>query len=341
MAKQKRPSFAVRKRKARIRRITLVGIILLGIIGLISIFPVIGHIKEIRSALDRYDFIRLTGELAWIDENASWLKKVPMIRDGEFWLKLNQGEYEDLESKLAQFSDDKHQFWLFQVHLLMDQENKAQQDIQTLKSSSLRALAEGLLLVKEGDYQKASDKMRTAPDSKLSQDQLVLKYISISRIEMSLGNLDRAQDAWESANKLSPLYPLVVETEYDLTLVSGQWGRAKELSRQLEELPEYAKRSELFLIKKALLALTVGERQIYQQAREELGTQKNGEAYLDYLSGIEFYEQGKFKEAAENFQSALNYGLPESVQRDAENALAQAKERIQAENALNQAKKQH
>ena len=340
MSKKKRPSSAARKRRVRIPRIVGVVFALIFCIGLIINFPVIGHVKEVRSALDRYDIEAVDTELAWIGDNASWLKKVPMIRDGEIWLKLNQGAYDDLEGDLAQFEDDKHRFWLFQAHLLMDQENKAQLDIQTLQSSSLRALAEGLLLAKEGNDQKASDKIRTATDSELNHDEKVLKYISLARIEMSLGDLDRAQEAWKRANELSSDYPLVVETEYDLALTSGQWGRAKELSLRLEEISGDPNRLQVLLIKKALLALTVGERQIYQETLEELGTLKDGEAYLNYLSGTELYEQGNFKEAEKNFQNSLNRGLPNPIRRDAEKALAQAKERIQAENALNQAKKQ-
>ncbi len=340
MAKRKRASSGLRKRKASLPRIVLVVTLILLFMGLILNFPVLGHIKEVRSALDRYDVEGLSGELAWISENASWLKKVPLIRDGEIWLELNQGEYKDLEARLTQFKDDKHRFWLFQAHLLMEQENKAQQDISALQSSSLHALAEGILLAQQGDEQKASVTLQASKDSELNQEAKVLKYISLARLEMSRGDLDRAQEAWKRASEVSSNYPLVIETEYDLALVSGQWGKAKELSLQLEKFPRSSSQADVFRIKKALLALTVGERQVYQQILEELGTRENGVAYVDYLSGIELYGQGKFKEAAENFQNSLDRGLTNPIRSDAESALTQAKERTQAESALNQAKKQ-
>lgn len=340
MAKRKRASSGLRKRKASLPRLVLVLIILLFFIGLILNFPVIGHIKEVRSALDRYDIEGLSSELAWINENASWLKKVPLIRDGEIWLEVNQGEYEDLEARLTKLKDDKHQFWLFQVHLLMEQENKAQQDISALQSSPLHTLAEGILLAQQGEDQKASDTLQASKDSELNREAKVLKYISLARVEMSRGNLDKAQESWKRANEVSSNYPLVIETEYDLALVSGQWGKAKELSLQLESFPRTSSQTDVLRIKKALLALTVGERQVYQQILEEFGARENGVAYVDYLSGIELYGQGKFKEAADNFQKSLDHGLTNPIRSDAEKALTQAKERVQAEGALNQAKKQ-
>jgi hypothetical protein len=84
----------------------------------------------------------------------------------------------------------------------------------------------------------------------------------------------------------------------------------------------------------------VGERQVYQQILEELGARENGVAYVDYLSGLELYGLGKFKEAADDFQKSLDHGLTNPIRSDAESALSQAKERVKAESALNQAKKQ-
>lgn len=328
-----------RKRRVRIQRVLLIGALLLGILGLIVSFPLLGHIKELRAALDRYDVTALEKELAWIDEEAAWLKKIPMIRDGEFWLQLNQGDYANLASQLALYPDDKHRFWLFQLHLRTEQESKAQQVSDGLQSSSLRSLAEGLLLARQGEDQKASDRVQAATDSDLSREEQVLKNIILARLEMSLGNQDKALEAWNRAKALSPHHPLIIETEYDLALASGQWGKAKELGRQIEEMPGFSSQPD-YLIKKALLALTVGERQIWQQTIEELSTMTNGKAYQDYLLGNELYDSGQFKEAAKHFQSALGGDLTNPIKADTEKAWAQANERVQAEAALNQARKQ-
>lgn len=327
-----------RKRRVRVLRVLFLGALLLGMLVLIGSFPFLGHIKEFRAALDRYDVTTLDEELAWINEEAAWLKKIPMIRDGEFWLQLNQGESANLATGLALYPDDKHRFWLFQLHLRTEQESKAQQDIEGLQSMSLRSLADGLLLARQGDYPKAIVRVQAAADSELSREEQILKNIILTRLEMSLRNQDKALEAWNRAKSLSPYHPLIVEAEYDLALVSGQWGKAKELGHQIEDMPGFSNQPD-YLIKKALLALTLGERQIWQQALEELGTIDNGKAYQAYLLGNELYETGQFKEAVKHFQSAIDGDIKKHIRADAEKAWAQANERIQAETALNQAKK--
>lgn len=335
---KRRGHLKIRKGRLRISRVLFVGFLLLSILGIVGNSSLISHIKEFRMAIDRYDVRVLTEEISWIEKNASWLKKIPLIRDGEFWLKLNQGQFEDLESQLAQFSDDKHRFWSFQLHLALSQEGKAQEDIEGFKSSAYRDLAQGLINVKRGNYEKGNEQVRSATDSELSRDEQVLKNISIARIEMSLQDLEKAQKAWERAEALSPLNPLVIEAEYDLALASGQWGRAQEIFPKLEALPGYEERPD-FLIKKALLALTMGERQLWEQTMEKLSSLKNGEAYRDYLLGIEYYEQGEFKQAAEYFQSSMKGSLPTIIHQDAEKAWAQSKERVEADSLLSKAKK--
>lgn len=328
-----------RKRRVRIQRVLLIGALLLGILGLIGSFPFLGHIKELRAALDRYDVTSLEKELAWIDEKAAWIKKLPIIRDGEFWLQLNQGENTNLASQLALYPDDKHRFWLFQLHLRTEEESKALLDSEGLQSFSLRSLAEGLLLARQGEYLKARDRVQAATDSELSREDQVLKNIILTRLEMSLSNQDKALEAWNRAKELSPHHPLIIETEYDLALASEQWEKAKELGRQLEGIPGFSNNPD-YLIKKALLALTIGERQMWQQTLEELSAISNGKAYQDYLLGNELYDSGQFKEAAKHFQSAVDGNLTKQFKADAEKALAQASERVQAETALNQTKKQ-
>jgi tetratricopeptide (TPR) repeat protein len=335
---KRRGSKKGRKLRLRFAKVFFFGIILISLLYLMINFTLIKHIKELRTAIDRYDNKIVTEELTWIDENASWLNKIPFIRDAGFWSRLNQGEYENIDSQLTQFSDDKHRFWLFQVHLAKDEESRAQQDLAGFNSAAYRALANGLLNIKQGKYEEGYQQIQSSAESELSRDEQVLKNISLARIEILRGNQEKAQAAWQKAKEVSPLNPLIREMEYDLALASGQWGKAKEVFLKLEENPSYSERPD-FLTKKALLALTVGERPIWEQAIEKLSKMTNGKAYIDYLLGIENYEQGQFKEAMKYFQSALAGNLPEQIQQDAEKSWIQSKERVEAELALSKVKK--
>lgn len=335
---RKRGRVKGRKKQIRVSRVLFIGVILFVILGLLGNLSLIRHLKEFRTAIDRYDTRSLAKELLWINQNASWLKKIPMVRDGELWLNLNQGQFENLDSQLAEFSDDKHRFWLFQVHLAVGQDSEAQQDIEGLQSMSLRALAKGLMEARLGNFKEGVEQVHLSIDSDLGRDEQVLKNITLARLEMSLGNLDKAQEAWEVAEALSPMNPLISETEYDLALASGQWGRAKTIVAKLEEVPGYDQSPD-FLIKRALLALTLGERQIWEQTIEKLSNIKNGNIYTDYLLGIEYYELGQFKQAAQSLESSMAGELPAAIYQDAKKAWEQATERIKAEPLLNNARK--
>lgn len=324
----------VKKRKLRLGRVFILGIMTIAILISISLFPVFEHIKGVRSSLDSYDVEALTTELAWFDEHAGWLKHLPLIRDGELWLKLSQGEYDGLEERLQAFGDDKHQFWLLQAHLLMGEGDKAQADLVGLESESYHALAEALIQTKTGDYSNAKKKLELAADSDLNLEERVLKAITLSRLEMAVNNYEGARAAWTLAQKMAVQHPLVIEMEWDLALAKGQWGRALELSELLKNSPGNSSRTELMLTKKALLSLTVGERLMYEEIVAQLAEQKNGEALISYLTGNDLYAQGDFKGASERLKNALMLGLPDWVRGDAENALAQAKERIEIDPVL-------
>lgn len=330
----KKKTSRLKKHRLRLGRVMIVGIIAVVLVISMSLLPALGHIKGVRSAVDRYDVEKLAVELAWFDTHAEWLKRLPLIRDGELWLKLSLGEYDGLEERLQAFRDDKHQFWLLQVHLLLGDKEKAQAALAGLESESRHALGEALIEVYAGDHLNARKKLELTGDSGLSLEERVLKAITSARVEMALNNDKGAQAAWAEAKKLAAEHPLVQETEWDLALAEGQWGRALELSDQLTSLSGNTSRRELLLTKKALLALTVGERRVYEETVSQLTGQKNGEALISYLAGNEHYAQGDFKGASERLQNALKLGLPDAVRDDAESALKQVNERVQAELAL-------
>lgn len=330
MSRRRRSSIGVKKRR-RALKVLIAGILFLSLLFLSM--PYLKHINAYRSAIDRYDFNALSQELAWIEDKGSWLKKIPLIREGELWLKLNQGDYENLELELAQYEDDSHRFWLFQLHLLKGQPNDAEKVIQAFSSPTLKRFSEGLLWADKEEYEKAVSTLLTIEDSDLGSEEQVLKSIALARSYMALGKLEQAQKSWQIAAKLSSEHPMVMETEYDLALTTGQWGRAKELSGQIIASQDSPYRQQL-LVKKALLALVVGDRESYQGSLEELGKKEKGEAYVNYLTGLEVYERGEFKQAVEYLQGALELGLPSFVEKDATLALAQARERVEAEDAL-------
>lgn len=330
MSRKKRSSRGYKKRM-RILKILIGGILIFGILFLSS--PYLKHIMAFRGAIDRYDFMALSQELTWMEDKADWLKKVPAIREGELWLKLNQGNHQDLEADLLQYDDDTQRFWLFQLYCLQGKLGEAESMIHTFKSLPLQRLAEGLLWYEEESYEEAEKVLLTINDTDLNREEQVLKNIALTRSLMASGDLERAQKSWQSASEISSAHPQVLATEYDLALNLGQWDRAKELSRQLVGTDNISYTQQL-LVKKAILSLVIGERKSYEDTLKEIEKLEDGEACLQYLAGIEEYEHGDFVKAAEHLQGALDRGLPQFVVKDATIALQQAGERIAAEKAL-------
>lgn len=330
MAKRRRTPQGNKKRKRAFR---LLMVALLFFVFILASVPYIKHISTYRNAISHYDFQIASQELTWIEEKASWLKKIPLIQEGEVWLKLNQGSYEDLEQVLAKYDDNSHRLWLFQLYLLKDQSDKAKSIIPNFDSPAYTKLSEGLLWADQEDYEKAVNALLTINDGDLALGEQVMKNIALARSYMAQGKFEQARRFWQVAAGLSSNHPLVVETEYDLALSSGQWGRAKELSNQLSTDFDNPYKEQL-LVKKALLALVVGDRTSYQESLKELETKENGEAYTRYFKGLEMYERGEFASAMEDIQGALELGLPSFLEVDASQALAQVKERVEAERAL-------
>ncbi|HHY26137.1 MAG TPA: hypothetical protein GX523_05170 [Desulfitobacterium dehalogenans] len=330
MSRRKR----VPKRNSRNRQ--ALPVLISGILILILLFeglPYFQHISAYRSAVDRYDFTALSQELAWIEENGVWLKRIPFIEKGELWLRLNQGEYEEMELELVQYGDDGHRFWLFQLYLLRDRPDEAEKVIAALQNPALQKLAQGMLWANGEDNEKAVSTLLTISDRDLNSEDQVLKNIALSRSYLTLGKLEQAQKSWQIAAEISSTHPLVLGTEYDLALFTGQWGRAKELSSQSAPV-HAASYGEQVLVKKALLALVIGDRESYDNTLKALETKDKGEAYVLYLAGIKMYERGEFAQAAENLNGAIQMGLPDLIEKDAAQALTQAQERVEAEGAL-------
>lgn len=319
------------ERKKRVLQILLSGILIL--LLLFAGLPYFQHVGAYRGAVDRYDFAALTQELAWIEKNAAWLKKLPFIAEGELWLKLNQGEYEAIESELVRHEDDGHRFWLFQLYLLKDRPDEAEKVIAVLDNPALQKLAQGMLWGKGEEHEKAVNTLLSISEGDLNSEDRVLKNIALSRSYLALGKLEQAQKSWQMAAEISSTHPLVSETEYDLALFTGQWGKAKELSSQSSPV-QATSYGEQVLVKKALLALVIGDREGYENTLKALEAKENGEACIQYLTGVKAYERGEFAQAAEYLDGAIQMGLPGFIEKDAAQALAQAKERIEAEGAL-------
>lgn len=334
MKKRRLPPKHVR-RKRTIRGLLVVGLLLCTLIS----FPLVWHLKEIRVAQDRYDLQKLTEEMLWVEEKIPLLKKFPLVRDSALWVKLNRGQTEEAETELAKLPDDKHRFWLFQLYLSTHQVDEARGLILNMESSSLRHFAEGLLAMEDADLQSARDSILSIKDSEIHREEQILKYLTLSRIEMNEDQFEKAEEYVNQAKTLSPQYPLTWITEYDLLLAREEWEQARQFQVKLEGIPGYAERPD-FLIKKALLALTLGEREVWNDLKRHIGDLENGESYQEYMAGIEAYEQGQFEEAKVNFKNSLEQDLPNPFRKDAEKALTQASERVEAERALEYARKQ-
>ena len=318
-----------RIRKNRTGRNLLIIIFLL--VGLVAYFaPTLQHLNNYNSALKDYDFQTVAEELTWIEKKASWLKLLPFVEDGELWLKLNLGEGQSIESQLKESDKESHKLWLFQYYSSQGELEKAQAVSQSLQSLGLKRLSEGLLLIQEGKYDEGAAILYTIGNSDLDTEEYIFLQIALARSEMALGNLAKAQRTWQLAEEKAPLHPLVKATEVDLALVTGQWSLAQEKIEELRPLQEDSPYTTYLLVKKALLSLVLGEKENFQNTLGKLEGLPHGEGCQLYLKGIEAYGNEDFPQAVEYLESALEKEMPKYLMRDAEVALSQASERVQA-----------
>ena len=317
-----------RKRRLRSRNIFFLVIIILTILLALPGW----HILKLRSAQDRFDLLQVNTELSWFERKAPWLKKVPLIRDSALWLALNQGEDLSDQDVLIQ-QDDKHRLWLIQVKLQKNKIVEANQVLTAVSSASIQNLGQALIDLVQEKYDASSQKLNAIADSKLTKEEKVLKMLALSRCWMGQENEAEAQKEWDKAHNIAPTHPLVLKAEFDLALMHSDWQKAEQLISQLELLPGYAHNSE-FQTKKALLYLTLGENSQWENILNNLDQTPEGKPYKAYLLGVKNYQTENWKLSQANLKEALTGQISSAVRQDAEKALEQVNERLNAEAQL-------
>lgn len=319
-----------------LRKVTKRIVILTVSIVVVLMMLLIAHIFQIRVAKDHFDIVHLDREITWIKKNAPWFDRIPLIRDSDIWLSLNQGKVLPDREILAN-SDDKHLFWLVQFKLQKGQYTEASEILNKIVSPSEQMLGMGLLDLAQGRYDSALQKLNAAQDTKLTKEENVLKLLALSRRLMVLGENVSAQEEWEKAKNIAPNHPLIVAAEFDLALLRGDWKNAEELLPQIDQWPGYDQDFE-FQTKKGLLYLTLGQKEEWDEVLTHLNQLPEGKPYGSYLAGIKKYREGDWKTAKVNLQDSLTTQLSPLIQQDARMALQQVDERLSADKALQKLK---
>lgn len=290
------------------------------------------HILKLRSAQDRFDLLQVNTELSWFEHKAPWLKKIPLIRDSALWLALNQGEDVSDQDILIQH-DDKHRLWLLQVKLQKNKIAEANEVLTTVSSASIQDLGQALIDLAQGKYDVSSQKLNAIMDSKLTKEEKVLKILALSRCWVGQGNGAEAQKEWDKAHNIAPTHPLVIKEEFDLALMNSDWQKAEQLLSQLEAFPGVAHNLE-FQTKKALLYLTLRENSQWEDIFNNFNQTPEGKPYKAYLLGVKYYQAGDWKLSQASLKEALTGQISAAVRQDAEKALEQVYERLNAEAQL-------
>lgn len=321
------------KRGARNRR--RAGFLLLLILVFIAAAgPFLWHGEQLRTAKRNYDLEKVQRELGWFSKFGGPLKHLALVRDGELWLDLNLGT-EGVEGKLQAYADDQHQFWLSVFYLREGDLSKGEKVLAGLSEKNLEALGQGLLLLARGDYEGCRQGLggNAVNWAKLRPEEQTLRYLTLGRGNLALGDLEAAQSALDAAQDLNPQNPACLMLAFDLAIKKEQWTKADELSQAIDA-QTWRPLNPVYETKKALLALQLGNQKNFDLSLTALGELPQGEVRADYLKGIAAIKEGDLAKGKGLLEKALTKGLEGELRSDAQKAVDQIRERQQAEQSL-------
>jgi len=287
--------------------------------------------ERIRQAKSNYDIRIVQEELLWLEKNAGLLNNLWFVRDTKLWLELNIGG-KDLESKLVSYQDEKHQFWLYLHYLQEDKLTDAQNTLDKMSESSLKTFGKGLMLISKGDAQQAQ-RLLTETEmnwKKLSVEEQILGHLSLAQTALILEDRQAAQTELQAAQQLSPNNPAYLSMAFNMAIEEGQWAKAIELGRSIDA-QTWRPLNALYETKKAILAIHVGNSQDFSDSLDSLKELPQGEAYINYVNGIQALEQGQLEKGRDLLAAALEKGLEGELKVDAQTALNQVIDRQKAE----------
>ncbi|HBV86904.1 MAG TPA: hypothetical protein DEF42_09710 [Desulfosporosinus sp.] len=319
-----------RKRGRRNRRKTIF-LLLLTIVFMLTAGPFVWRLEKIRQAKDNYDVQKVQEELHWFERNAGLLNKLGIIRDTQLWLELNMGG-KDLESKLASYTDEKHQFWLLVLYLQDGKLITAQNVLDIMSESNLKLVGEGLLSLSNGDVQQAR-RLLTATEinwKSLSIDEQTIRHLTLAHAALAQEDLQAAQSELAAAQQLSPNNPACLSMAFDVALEEEQWTKAFELSQSIDA-QTWRPKNRLYETKKAILSIHHGNLNGLTDSLVSLQELPKGEVYITYVKGIQALAKGQVEIGENLLKSALDSGLQGELNQDAKNALNQVIDRQKAD----------
>lgn len=322
-----------RKRSQRSRR-QITFLLLFLVIIMVASSPFVWRINRLKQAESVYDVPRVQEEFLWLEVHGSLLNRLAIIRDASLWLELNVGG-KDLESKLAMYSDEKHQFWLFLLNLQTGKMTEAQNSLDRLDKTALRELGQGMILMAKGDVEESSQILTAAElDWKtMSKQAQTLRHLTLAHAALIMGEHQVSLTELEAAQRLEPNNPACLAVAFDIAIGDGQWAKAQELSLIIEAQTWYPKNA-LFETKKAVLAIQENDSQELSKSLTALKDLPQGDACIDYVKAVQALTQGQLQEGKSLLERALKGGLEGGAKVDAQKSLDQVTTRQNADRSL-------
>ncbi len=322
-----------RKRGHRRRRqfafLLLISIILLIILGTFA-----WRIERLRQAESTYDIPEATTELQWLEVHGGFLNKLELTKDAALWLELNIGG-EDLESKLAVYHDEKHQFWLLLLNLQAGKMTEAQKVSDELGNTPVGELGQGLMSLVKGNAEDSRRQLtkRDVAWETLSRHEQTLRHLTLAQAAMILGDYPSTQSEFQFAQRLEPKNPAGLSLEMDIAIEEGQWAKALELNNTIDAQTWWPK-TTLFETKRAVLAIREDDSQKLADTLATLKELPRGESTIYYINGIQALYKGQLQEGKNLLERALKSGLDSGLEADAQKALEQVAERQKVDKVL-------
>jgi len=289
---------------------------------------------RLRQAESIYDVPRVKEELQWWEVHGGLFNKLGMIRDASLWLELNVGG-KNLESKLAMYPDEKHQFWLFLLNLQKGEMTEAQNVLNPLNKAPLGQLGHGMISMAKGDVEESSRLLAEAEQDwkTMPKQAQALRHLTLAHVAMIMANHQVTQTELAAAQRLEPNNPACLSVAFDIAIGEGQWAKAQELSRTIGT-QTWRPKNTLFETKKAVLAIHENNLQELSDSLSALKELPRGEACINYVNGVHTLSKGQLQEGKSLLERALKSGLEGGLKEDAQKSLDQVTARQNSDRSL-------
>lgn len=299
-----------------------------------AVGPFVFRLEQLRQARNNYNIVTVQDELLWLEKHGGLLNELKFLRETRLWLELNLGS-KDLEQKLVSFEDDKYKFWLAIVYLQEGNLTKVENLLETMNPSPRRQLGKGFEALAKGDALQIRELLaETEADWKsMTRQEQCLRHLTLAQAAMLLEDYPTTKTELEIALQLDPNNPACLSVEFDAALAQGQWAKALELSRLIDD-QTWRPLNSLYLTKRAVLAIHEADSRTLSESLTSLEELPQGDAISNYVNGIIALKKGHLQEGKTLLELALKSGLEGEVQNDARKALKQVSERQDAEQVI-------